>query len=280
MLTSIEIKNTTYNPWTPGENIVIPIVGSTIANQFIVKNIDGLGPPPITVNMGALAGNGSIYQGRNMPNRNPVLTIGLNPDFSSDQTVAELRDVIYQALLEPAWNSPEVTIILHDDTKPDRTFSGYVESMDINQFSKSPDLVISILCPAWALSGTVTLNGAWDATHGLTTTNPGTAAAGFDLVVVNGSPSMTGFNITKVPDEIKVFSCSETFYSGDALHINSVPGSRKVEVYRAGVWHNIIDSMDGNVGWPSFAPGANTLSLDWGNMALNSCTYTSQWWGV
>jgi hypothetical protein len=267
MLTSITIDG--------DPNIEIPIIGSTIANKYIIKSIDGLGPPDINVVLGDLAGDGSVYQNRRAPSRNPVIVMGLNPDYSSNETVDDLRDALYLALLEPG-DDPIATIVLHDSAKPDRSISGYVESLDPAHFSKDPEVQISILCPSPFLKGadaSVTPSVA----DTIEVSNLGSAPCGF-FMDVTFTADTSGFQIKRDADVL--LDLDYDFLSGDELQVNTIPGQRVIRRSRAGTWLNIIDTAQNLDKWPRFKPVADTLTLSTSALTWNALTYTPQWWGV
>ena len=238
MLTSITIDG--------DPNIEIPIIGSTIADKYIIKSIDGLGPPDINVVLGDLAGNGSVYQARRAPSRNPVITAGLNPDYSANETVDDLRDALYLALIEPGIDNPLTTVMLHDSSKPDRSFSGYVESFELQHFDKNPEVQVSILCPDPFLRGaaaSVTPTVA----NTITVSGLGTAPCGFNLDLLF-TADVSEFQI-KRGDTI-LMDIVYDFLNGDELQIDTVSGQRLLRRARDGSWLNIIDKAVNLENWP------------------------------
>jgi hypothetical protein len=257
-------------------NIEIPIIGSTIGDKYIVKSIDGLGPPDMNVVLGDLAGNGSVYQNRRAPSRNPVITMGLNPNYSQNETVDDLRDALYLACLEPGGSTPIMTIVLHDDKKPDRTVSGYVESLEPAVFAKDPEVQVSILCPDPFLKGAVA-SVTPSVADTIDVSSLGTAPCGF-FMDVTFTADTNGFQIKRGDDVL--LNLDYAFLSGDQLQINTIPGLRLLRRSRAGVWLNIIDSAQDLEEWPMFKPVSDGLTLSTSALTWNELTYTPQWWGV
>lgn len=268
MLTSITIDASTQ--------IDVPIIGATIANKYIIKSISGLGPPDIDVVIGALATDGGVYQNRRVPQRNPVILMGFNPDYSTNETIDDLRDALYVAFLEPNPMSPQARVILHDSVKPDRFVNGYVEKLEISHFVKDPEVQISILCPDPYLKGDQA-SVVPDVADVISVNNPGTAPCGFQMEIQFTAP-VSGFSLTRGAEVL--MSIDYDFESGDILLLDTRMGSRLVRRQRAGLWLNIIDKITVSNKWPTIIPGNDVISLSTNQVTWISLDYIPQWWGV
>lgn len=123
----------------------LPLGSIAVANNdpIQVRNIDGLEPVKATIISTPFAtGKGVLYQGSSVPERNIVLTLGLNPDWV-DQTMSSLRHLLYRYLLPEAW----CKLRFFSDDMPVVDIEGYVESLQPNIFSQDPEIQCSIICP-------------------------------------------------------------------------------------------------------------------------------------
>ena len=65
------------------ETVDLPITQVSPSDKFILKDISGLGPPDVLVNIGTTTYPQGVYQGSKPQPRQMIATIGLNPDYFS-----------------------------------------------------------------------------------------------------------------------------------------------------------------------------------------------------
>lgn len=185
MLQRIEV--TSYAPALP-----LPIGEGASTDPIQVRDVAGLDPVKAALTATAFAtGRGSYYQGGSIPERNIVLTLGLNPNWV-DQTVANLRKQVY------SYFQPELpcTLRFFTDDYPDLEIEGICESVEINMFSEDPEIQVSIINhqPDFIAVDDTDVSGT--VSNALIDGDPseyefeyeGTAPAGF-VLSVNPSPS-------------------------------------------------------------------------------------------
>jgi hypothetical protein len=132
----------TANPFT-GDTIH-EVVFSMGSSEYVVKNIDGLGPvkaPVTTIDIAADPGGDFISAQDGM--RNIVLTVGFEPDYANGSTVADLRQELYSVFMPK--NHVEMEF-LTDELGP-MWIEGWVETHEPVLFSDDPSVQISIICP-------------------------------------------------------------------------------------------------------------------------------------
>jgi hypothetical protein len=132
-----------YSSWQSAPTLLLDDNGRAETDLIQIRNIEGLNPVSASVNGSPLAVvDGISFTGTNVLSRNILLTVGLNPNWSTWSYEA-LRRLLYSYFM------PKSLIrlrFLSDDLVPVE-IEGYVEDVSVNQFSKDPELVVSIICP-------------------------------------------------------------------------------------------------------------------------------------
>lgn len=121
----------------------IPVLSR--GNGFYISNITGVDPAKSSIPLSPYANiNASVVGTPTTDSRNMVLTIDLDPDFSKGETYESIRDRVY-GLLSP--NNRYRFLIEYDNSTRSRFIEGYVESNEIEYFSQSQIMTVSIVCP-------------------------------------------------------------------------------------------------------------------------------------
>lgn len=128
-------------------NVNLPLYGGSLNEPYLISNVDGLGPPELDVLLAETHAPGGIFVSRHAQGREIVIRCGLNPSYSTGQTVSDLRHTLY-GLLSPraasANLSIRVTLMLRG--VPQVYTEGYVKRIEIVPFSKDPEVQITISC--------------------------------------------------------------------------------------------------------------------------------------
>lgn len=258
-------KVTAYSDWPGLDPLVMNVINRPETDLFEIRNIDGLGPVKADVNttpMGSV--DEESYTGSNIGKRNIVFTIGLDPDWQ-DWTASRLRRHLEQYFM-PKKN---VRMVFETMEFAPVQISGVVESNEPNMFSKDPEHVISVICPApnFVSVDPITIVG--------TTADDGDAHP----IDYQGSIE-TGFNVivyqdAEVAHSLTIRSSHE--YPGsdffvvnmplgliDGSHyfaMSSVARAKWVRRYTspAGTIQNILNYVNPGSQWPKLEPGAPRL---------------------
>lgn len=267
---------------------VMPVLGAAPRDSLIIQSVTGLGPADKSLFMGDYARDGGMYGGRRVNMRNPVMLVEINPNFGLGESVEGWRDILYRAFNDPNVNSDDVTLILHDDVKPDRFLTGFTEKFETEVFSKDTTAQISMICPDPYLR---------DVTP--TVVTPPAGVEGWQTVpfIYNGSAE-TGFEVT-----IKITSATQTltldnngklmvltyptFQVGDIVHVNTKPGERKITLTKASdhLDYDILYTLYSASPWLDLHSQTNSLQV-YGDSksrvvaAITNLTYTQSYWGV
>lgn len=261
----------------------LPILGVSPKKSLLIQQITGLNPPDPTLFIGDYSRDGGNYQGRRVGNRNPVMTLQLNPNPALGETVSSQREALYKAFLDPLVDADFVKLNLISDTGPVRYLVGYTEKFDTEIFSVDTMAQISMICPDPYIRDnheTVLSNSP-----GWTTvpfTYHGTAETGFETTIhINIATSMltlenNGRQMVLVHD----------FVIGDDVTIVTIRGSRTLLVTPAGgVTSSIIASLTPASPWLELHSQSNTMKVygeTSGDLvaAIRQLRYIQAYWGI
>ena len=102
-----------------------------------VLKIDGLNPPPATINMTKIAGvDGASYNSSHIEPRNIVLSLKVNDPIEYN------RQQLYTYFRSKRWCR-----LYYQNDNRDVYIDGYVESFENDQFTMSQRPQLSIVCP-------------------------------------------------------------------------------------------------------------------------------------
>lgn len=273
----------------------LELSGARPDDPIIVDKIDGLDPPDIDLFLGDYARDGGWYSGRRVGKRNPVFTLTLNPDPShanpENHTVANLRERLYRAFIDPKRAGDDVLVELEDDEKPKRYFRGYTEKIESGIFTKETELAVSMVCPnPYIYNSDETVKTS----NGPTVLFPyeGTAETGVEVyLTVTSNTSTLSVSINGgIP-----LTLNFAFLAGDQIYMNTRRGERKLQLIRGGVPSNILYAMTGDSRWlelhrvvpiPISNPMGLSTMITYGSSPSNAIANITKivsrgaWWGI
>ena len=235
-----------------------------------IKDVNGLGPVNAEITTTPYAtGRGERYQGGFVGKRNIVLTLGYNPDWAGNQTMASLRQLLYRYLMPKTWTKMR----FFTDELPVVDIEGYVESFDPNIFSQDPEVTVSIICPKpdfIEADATTQIGVVDDGTNEIVFDYIGTVSTGFELMVeaTLGNPSYTGplTVVLKSPVEPQTFKLisAVTIDADKYFKMSTVRNSRRIGTIARldGAITNLLRGMSNDSVWPEIEPGENVFSID------------------
>jgi hypothetical protein len=253
----------------------LPILGALPSDPYILKNVEGLGPVEIDVSIADTLNAGGVYQGRRPQSREIVASVGLNPDFKVGQTASDLRASLY-GMLTPGY-SDNITIQVMDSAVIIAQTTGYVSKMEINPFSKDPEVQITIPCLQQYLQAQNLLYVTPASKSAPAIVNTGTAPAGFHWEVIFTS-NVTNWTLSDPTGKKMQFTYA--FLTGDKLEFDTRPGSRGVWLTRSAVRSNIIYTLSSDSIWYMLYGGNNVFAtssqaFNWGDVY-----FLPQYWGI
>lgn len=139
MLTEVKA----YSSWHSAPTLLLGDGGRAESDLIQIRNIDGLDPVKASVNTSPYGSvDGASHTGSSVLTRNIVLTVHPNPDWDT-WTYESLRRLLYQYFMPKRATKLE----FHSDDMDPVEIAGIVEDVSVNQFSKDPELLVSVICP-------------------------------------------------------------------------------------------------------------------------------------
>jgi hypothetical protein len=251
-----------------GPSVVdFPIIGAAESGPFVLKSVDGLGPPDIVVRMARTTLQKAAYQGKTPGLRQLILLVGLQPDWDTGQTPEELRTTLY-GLLTPRYNQLLTIAVMHDGVVQGYT-QGQVSKLEPAIFSKDPAVQLTIDCDdSYLLQDYVVQEPIQSTVGGIrafTVENEGTAPAGFRMGVIlraNVGNTLTLSDSNPLGQKFQIDGIN--WQSGDKFVVDTRSGSR-------GVWRgpaggalvSVLNNLNAAVSeWIQLYGGDNQLLLN------------------
>lgn len=286
MLQRIEVES--YSPTLP-----LPIGSGASDDPIQIRNIDGLGPVKAALSSTPFAtGRGSYPQGGSIPERNIVLTLGLNPNWE-DQTVESLRKQLYGYFMPEQW----CKLRFFTDEYPDVDIEGICESVEPNIFSQDPEIQVSIINnqPDFVAIDDTAINGS--VTNALIDGDPteyeftyeGNAPAGFVLAVRStpSNPSYTGplLIVNETQDSVDTFQLEEvTIDTTKYLLFGTWDNDRKIhtlDISTDAIVDQLLKQVMPDSSWMKLKPGQNILAVSTEeNFLTFNLTYFARYGGL
>lgn len=265
------------------QQIDLPVVGALPSDMFIFKGADGLDPTEVAVSISSTLFQGGVYGGRRPQNKQVVVRMGLNPDYSTGQTPSDLRKYVY-GLLTPSFID-YVMLYIMDDADVVCQIKGWVSRVEAAIFDANPGVQITIEClepylsaPAEIFPDVSTLNTGLP--H---IANIGDAPSGF-RTAISFTADISSWSISKFGDSTKKMQIDFEFLEDDELFINTIPGQKSMVVHRGDLESpigdiNMLPYFSSDSVWFQLYGGDNYwLSSD--DFHWDEFVYTPQFWGI
>lgn len=266
-----------------------PIIGADPSGPFILKGVDGLGPPAITVRMLRTVLEKATYQGKSPVLRQIIAVVGLQPNWDEGETPSDLRQTLY-SLLTPKFGQLVQCQIRHEGSQV-AFAQGQISKLEPAIFTKDPAVQITLDCDyAFLLSPSNVIQQPVQSTingfRGFTVENEGDAPAGFKLgltLMANVGTTLTLQHNDPASPVLQVEGVN--WVAGDRLVIDTRPGSR-------GVWRgpgggtlvSVLNNLNASISeWLYLHGGDNTLTInttafDWDTLV--DFRHQPAYWGV
>lgn len=249
--------------------IELPLEGLDQTANYILKAADGLGPPSVAPRISQ-----GVYHGKSVVERQIVLKIGLEPDWASGQRVGQLRDQLY-GLLTPGV-SDVITVELLLDSTVVANVKGQVSQMEINPFTREPEMAVTIDCYTPYLSAPAAIDLVPTSRSVPTILNEGTAPAGF-TAELTFTAARDSWSLIRGSEQIRF---DYSFAVDDILQFGTIEGNRYAQRKRGSSTVSILSSIASDFSWMQLHGGLNSFTVspvvyEWGTVR-----YTPQYWGV
>lgn len=249
-------------------------------NPYNVKAITGLDAEAIVSRSHGTSGFADL----SLENRDVVLRIGLNPDFSLNKSYSDLRDDLYKMIASSRTGKIQLQFMNGPDAVA--AISGFVSKFEAAYFEKAPEVQLTVKCEEPMLKGLTSVSVPvtdLEPYNTVISDDKSTAPHGF-MFEMDISAYLNSITITDPDDSswsFEVVSLSG-FIPDDVLVLSSEYNNKGVYVLRGGV--TIIQLADvitpGSV-WPMIFPGDNSFSFtNYEYLSWKSITYYPTYWGV
>lgn len=262
------------------ENHLGEKIDLSASSSYDVLKIDGLSPPPATLNFSTMANfDGGKFNSGQLQTRNIVFTIKIYPD------VEENRIGLYKY-----FPSKKSVRIYYRNDRRDVYIDGIVEAVEIDPFSINETAQISIICPDpyWKESTESRLNFSnvinlfefpfsipaagieFSKIQKLTTVffNNGEVETGITIEFqATASQILNPRFINRTTQEY--FGVDIDMTEGDLIRINTRRGEKSAILIHDGTETNIIGNRQTGSTWVQLVAGVNELSYECDNGAQN-----------
>lgn len=264
-------------------NLSFKFQGLTLDDPYILKNIDGLGPPDVNTSLSRSVDETAVYQGGVAESRELVIRLALNPNYKLDQSVSDLRVALYGLLSIDDATTKAIYIgltVMNGITPTVYDTEGFVKKIEVVPFNKDPEVQITIGCtsPYFNAGSRVTVD-----VGELVYPNPefvytSSAPTNVHMELVFNRAITYPFDIVSYYDEadLKVYG---PFVYLDKLIVDSIPGNRGVWLERSGVRTSILQNVT-NLQWFKVYKGVNKFSAYAADLTFTSIYYYPRSWGV
>ena len=268
-------------------NVDLPVLGADPSGPFILKGVDGLDPPPVDVAFARARGQRGVRQKRTPQYRQIVAEIGLQPDYNTGQTSADLRNTLY-GLLTPKYDQMVKAQIMLG-TSVIAEAQGDISNLEASIFTKDPEVQASLDCDSAYLIAPTAINqlptrSIVSGQTALDITNPGDAPTGFYIRFTLQETLSGSLRLSEDSAFGRTIEISGPHAAGDTILIDTRPGQRKVSRIPSGqsgevsILNNVVEGSP----WLMLHGGANRLLLnatlfDWYSQGF---THTPMYWGV
>lgn len=256
-----------YSSWESVPALPLDDTGRAETDLIQIYDIEGLDPVKAAVGTSPFGSvDGSSYVGSSVRERNIVLTLHPNPNWN-EWSYEGLRRLLYSYFMP---KRPTRLVFYSDDISPVE-ISGIVESVEVNQFSSDPELVVSVICPNpyFTSLDPIVVTGQSIREGGTVTEIDynGTIEAGVYVQVtfVSGT-SPTSIWVQIGDPDLSYFKVDASVTSSKYFEMSSVPMQKYVQNVNigTGVITNLLNKVHMIEGssWPTILkPGTNDFSV-------------------
>lgn len=257
MLTEVKA----YSSWLSAPTLQLDADGRAERDLIQIRDISGLDPVKASVSTSPYGSvDGSSYTGSSVLSRNIVLKLKPNPDWNI-WTYEKLRRLIYSYFMPKLLTR---LVFYSDDMVPVEIY-GIVEGVEVNMFSKEPEIQVSIICPDpyfTALDPTVITGQNGEVK---TFDYNGTIEGGMIVQVTHVSGNPTSIAIQIGDPKISYFAVVADVNSTKYFELCSIPMQKYVQNVNigSGVIDNLLSYVYAQEGslWPTLQPGENEFKI-------------------
>jgi len=246
---------------TSAQGSLLSLPLGEVSNGIFIKDIEGLDPVKATIVSSSVPGEtGEVYLASKREARDIKFTLGLNPDFVSEEP-RDVRARLYQFFMPRTF----VDLKFIDSNASAVDISGMIESFEAPLFVQEPEAVLVVRCFSsdFVDQDIVNINGnTVSNTLDTTIEYTGTVETGFEfyLLVDRDIDEFSIYN-TMPNGQFRQFDFAYQLHNGDQVNIISIPGQKKVQLVRAGATSSILWAKSPQSSWIDLYPGTNLFRV-------------------
>lgn len=272
-------------------SVTFKLLNASNKDPYVIKDVKGLGPTEIDVAISRPIRAKSWHQNTFVANRQLVVRVGLNPNYSADKnhvTVDSLRENLYWMV--EGEKAEGVTITLVDSFGDVCNVQGYLSGFEPSIFAKLPEIQLTFDCVGDTLSA---VNAVELETSSNTVALMPNGTARTPVVVDIRVPYLMSSLSLERRYRYRQSSAKESlqlagfdYNVGDLLIIGSDNGDRTVTLWRNGLSYDHITYLQPNSTWPKLDPWDVNYLTAWeslfieGAVPITRVKYTPQYRGV
>lgn len=212
--------------------------------------------------------------------REIVIRIGLNPNYSTDQSPGELRDRLLKAIASNRGGKLQVRLNYNDT--PIAAIFGFVKRFEAPVSVVEPEVQMTLYCEDPLFKSLYT---SQQIVTDLSKTDPliidpvSTAPHGFKFrLTFTGSVNPFIIRNSVTPDW--QFRIDYAFLNGDQLYFSSENGDKYLYRIRSGITLYLMDKIQAGAVWPILFPGENQFNINTSGFNWNEVYWYETHWGV
>ena len=277
--------------------ITLPVFSAKPTDEFILRSGTGFGPPEVDIGLSPTPPMGSSYMGSHPRDREIVLLIRMNPDYTGPnyRAVSELRALLYRLM---GSNVPITIIVNTDSTDTSQEYvpstmqtTGHIRRIETAPFAKDTDIQVTLACEDAVFVAPTVMSIVSDLPKPILYNASAPTGFTYSFILranVAGTLSLRTHQVLPYT-EMATLPATAALKANDILKFDTRPLLRKITVTRAadGKVVDLTGLLDlSSKAWPQLHPGNNTVTVLEGGTALNPqpitdmFTYTKQYWGV
>lgn len=256
-------------------------------NPYNIIEISGLDAETIIPRYyGSSESSEAKFYNLSVDEREVTFRIGLNPNFTTNQSYSDLRDNLYRVIASSRTGLLQVQF--KNGTDVVAAFSGFVTKLQSPHFEKVPEVQLTVKPNDPASAFLRALDpvdvDVTDLDPALTNLNDpySTAPHGFEFIIEVMNPLIL-FHMSDPFDPSWSFKVGFgwTFLPGDLIKLSSYPQNKQLIVNRSGANIYMADGIFADSLWPIMFPGDNKFTFeDAGYLNWVSISYYPTYWGV
>jgi len=252
----------------------------------MVRQIIGMDADDLTPKFYGFGLNGvNKFYSFGLKTREIVIRVMLNPAYSLNEEVSDLREELYKAI--SASRSGLVELRFFSGGAALSKLQGRIVKLEAGYFNKSPEAQLTIRCEDSMFRGInpVRLNGSEipNTSKLRLADSTSTAPHGFaaSVTVMVAAPAVHIRDKETSPDWEFTVTPQGGFHVGDIFHFSSDFAAKALHIDRAGVIIPLVDRIEPGSIWPILFPGmtefffTNKAAFTW-----NFIEYHTAFWGV